>query len=338
MQALLAPKRLMDQHGRPHYGHFDGVVESLALDEFRYFTEMDKPAGTVAQYFNYKQFQFFTLNTQRYIISGAIADIRYLASGFLYVFDIKRNKLVERTWLRPPKIGYHTEPSPFNGHAHIGCASNGLRIHIQQGLWHINIQTPMVSAKLTLTPAQLSLPMSLCTPTAYSGWTYTQKHNGLAVSGKLTVEHEPQPLNQALGSYDFSAGYMRRETSWRWASFNAHTATGVVGANFAAGVNETGANENVFWVDGKRFLVGAMHFEFSRLSPIRPWKIHSACGQVALRFKVVSVRKEQLNLGLLKSNFRQFIGYFDGVLIDEHQQQHVISHQLGLCEDHYAKW
>ncbi len=47
-------------------------------------------------------------------------------------------------------------------------------------------------------------------------------------------------LDHARAGYDFSAGYMRRETSWRWASINAEINSTGIGLNLAAGVNETG--------------------------------------------------------------------------------------------------
>ncbi|NKF49616.1 DUF2804 domain-containing protein [Shewanella sp. WXL01] len=337
----IAPDCLIQADGKPMFGHFDGIVKSLGLEQFDYRNTMDKQASKLAKYFDYKQFQFVTVKTQRYIVSAAIADIRYLGSGFIYVYDIKSQKIVEQSYLRPPTLGYQTTPSPYNGEASIsklGSADKLVRFNLVEGVWQLEINTNKVSASLTLTPPALSLPMSLATPTAYNGWTYTQKHNALQVSGTLTVNDEPQPLNQALASYDFSAGYMRRETSWRWASLNANTEGGVIGLNLAAGVNETGANENVLWVNGQRHLLGQIQFEFDRDDLTSPWQIHAANGQVDLSFHGINQRTEKLDLLLLKSNFRQFIGYFDGKLTDNQGVTYTISQQLGLCEDHYAKW
>lgn len=72
---------------------------------------MDKPVSKWRRYRDYKQFQFVNLVTPDYVIGVAIADIRYLASGFFYLFDIKKNKLIEQQWLKPFNIGYQTQPS-----------------------------------------------------------------------------------------------------------------------------------------------------------------------------------------------------------------------------------
>ncbi len=45
-----------------------------------------------------------SLVTPDYAVGIAIADIRYLASGFCYLFDIKRNALTEQQWLKPCQL------------------------------------------------------------------------------------------------------------------------------------------------------------------------------------------------------------------------------------------
>ncbi|QLE86425.1 DUF2804 domain-containing protein [Shewanella sp. Scap07] len=330
-----APQELITS-GKPEFGHFDGIVKQLAVDKFQYFSEMDTPRSGLAKHFAYKQFQFIAITTPRYMIGVALADIRYVGSSFCYVYDIKANKLVEHNFLRPLGLGYTMTDSPYSGRSSI--AGGKVAFVIEDGLWQLTLNMKHIQADLRLTPLALSLPMAVCTPTGYSGWTYTQKHNGLKVSGTLTIEHEPQPLNQALGGYDFSAGFMRRETSWRWASINGRIADKIIGLNLAAGVNETGSNENVFWVDGERHLLGAVHFEFERHNRDSDWRVFSDDGRVDLQFMPHNCRKEKLNLVLLKSNFRQYIGTFSGTITDTKGCEHQISNVLGLTEDHFAKW
>jgi len=258
----LAPDKLMNTEGQPIFGHFDGVVGDLGVKQFNYFNEMDKPCSWFAKYFDYKQFQFINITTARYIIGVAIADIRYVGSSFCYLYDIEKNKLTETQALKPLSWGMSVSRSPQQGKARIKHRQGKIEFSIKDSLWQLTINTDDIKAELQLNPPPLSLPMSLCTPTGYNGWTYTQKHNGLKVSGRLTIKDEPQPLNFALGGYDFSAGYMRRETSWRWASINAQVEQGVLGLNLAAGVNETGATENVLWINGERHLLPGVKFDF----------------------------------------------------------------------------
>ncbi|AYO17455.1 DUF2804 domain-containing protein [Vibrio owensii] len=323
-------------NGLPQFGHLASIPESLQLDAFQYLNEMDQPASSWRKRFDYKQFQFVAIVTEKYIIGVAIADIRYLASGFCYVFDTETHELVEQQWLKPLNMGYQTQPSSWNSQAYL--ANDAIQFKIEHGLWHIQLSTDLIQADLRLKPESESLPLMLCTPTAYSGWAYTQKHNALAVQGEMSVKGQPQDLTNAVAGYDFSAGYMRRETSWRWASINHHSEDKRIGLNFAAGVNETGHCENVIWIDGERYLMPPVQFEFSRLHQEASWRITSQDKRIDLIFKPKNQRSEKKNFWFLKSNFRQFVGYFSGYVIDGNGIKHELEEVMGLTEDHYAKW
>jgi hypothetical protein len=324
--------------GRPCFGHFDGPVADLGLDTFLLTNDMDAPASGFQRYFGYKQFEFIAIHTPNYLIGLALADIRYLGSGFCYVFDIKKGSLHERHWLRPPKA-YALAPSSVSGSSEMA----GVRIHREDGLWQLGLSLELegltLDADVSLKPLPLSLPMAMCSPTGYSGWTYTQKHNALSITGDLKVNHEPQPLSRALAGYDFSAGYMRRETSWRWASINAMAGDVRLGLNLAAGVNETGSSENVLWLDGVRRHLGPVHFEFDRKAPAGgSWRIWSERDELELLFTPMGCRSEKLNLWLLKSNFRQYLGQFSGWVTDGDGNKLRLDGVNGLTEDHFAKW
>lgn len=331
-----APERLIKTDGQPHYGHFDGIPKQIGVEHFEYLNAMDRRFGAVSKYFHYKQFQFVSIFTPRYTIGIAIADIRYLGSSFCYLYDHQENRLVEQNWLRPLTLDKQITPSCYQGKTSI--AGEKIQFIIDQGRWHIKVNSRHLRLDVALEPQESSLPLSVSTPTGYSGWTYTQKHNGLTLIGTLNIDGETVDLNDAFAGYDFSAGYMRRETSWRWASISAKNAKKVLGLNLAAGVNETGSNENALWVDGKRHLMAPVHFEFKRKQIDAPWRIYSENGQIDLTFTPLNKRSEKLNLWLLKSNFRQFIGNFSGVITDNEGQQHQLDSVVGLTEDHYAKW
>ena len=334
MQTPLNP--FIQANGLPQFGHLASIPESLQLDAFQYLNEMDLPASSWRKRFDYKQFQFVSIVTDKYIIGVAIADIRYLASGFCYVFDTETHELVEQQWLKPFNMGYQTQPSSWNSQAYL--ASDTIQFNIENGLWHIQLSTDLIQADLRLTSEPGSLPLMLCTPTAYSGWTYTQKHNALAIQGQISVRGQPQELANAVAGYDFSAGYMRRETSWRWASINHRREDKSIGLNLAAGVNETGNCENVIWIDGERHLMPPVHFEFSRMHQEASWRITSQDKRIDLIFKPKNQRSEKKNFWFLKSNFLQFVGYFSGYLIDDNGIKHELDEVMGLTEDHYAKW
>ncbi|MFC1235658.1 DUF2804 domain-containing protein [Vibrio sp. F74] len=331
-----APPSIIKQDGRPIFGQFDGIPLKLGVEHFYYTTEMDKRSRKWAKYFHYKQFQFTSIVTEHYVIGLAIADIRYATTAFCYFYDIKQDKLSEVSWIKPLGLASTITNSPSNGITTLD--GEPIKFDIQQQQWRVKINNNAIHADLSLIPHLESLPLSMCTPTGYSGWTYTQKHNALSVVGQLSIDGKTISLEHALASYDFSAGYMRRETSWRWASINTTLEQVKLGLNLAAGVNETGDGENAVWIDGSRHFLGPVHFEFDRSKQEKPWRIYSRDGQVNLTFTVLNKRSEKLNLWLLKSNFRQFIGHFNGTIIDSSGNTYELVNCLGLTEDHFARW
>jgi hypothetical protein len=336
-----APTSIIDAHGKPVFGQFDTIPHQLNIERFDYRNAMDNRANKLQRYFHYKQFQFVSVVTSSHVIGVAIADIRYLGSAFCYVYNIKENRIEEQSWLRPLSLDKVTTSSPFHGDTHI--ARGQILFSINQGKWTAEIKTKQVQAHLEFLSENNSPPLSMATPTGYSGWTYTQKHNALAVSGKLIVDGNDVNLDNALGGYDFSAGYMRRETSWCWASINTHLVDESsqpirLGLNLAAGVNETGTCENALWVNGIKHLLPSVYFEFDRDDITQPWQVYSEDRRIDLTFTPCNKRSEKLNLLVLKSNFRQFIGHFSGSIKDNNGVIHQLDHVLGLTEDHFARW
>ena len=331
-----APYSLIDSNGQPIIGHLDGIPKQLNIENFDYRSSMDSKAAPWQKHFHYKQFQFVSIVTDTHIIGVAIADIRYLGSAFCYLYDIESNKLEECSWLRPLGFDKQVTPSPFEGKTSI--AGQSIAFDIKGKQWRVRLNTKLIKADVTLDPKIDSLPMAMCSPTGYSGWTYTQKHNAVRIIGDIQIKGTSLNLTQALAGYDFSAGYMRRETSWRWASINTQSNGTDIGLNLAAGVNETGGCENVLWVNGTRHLLNPVQFTFSRQDTNFPWQITSQDGRINLIFTPLNNRSEKLNLWLLKSNFRQFIGHFSGSIQDNDGITHQLDGVLGLTEDHFARW
>ncbi|GAB2905260.1 DUF2804 domain-containing protein [Rheinheimera gaetbuli] len=336
-RAALPANPLIGADGQPHFGHFASPVTDLMLPQFDYRTVMDNRASRLARYFHYKQFQFVSLCHADWQIGIAIADIRYAGNSFCYFYNRITQQLDEISQLKPFSIGISMSASPI-----AGTASIAGKQHIQltpEGLnWHIALTGKMLQGQITLTPPPNSLPLALCTPTGYNGWTYTQKHNALQVSGQLQYRNTPLALATALAGYDFSAGYMRRETSWRWGSISAMLPQGSFGLNLAAGVNETGSNENCLWLNGVKQLLPAVKISLNRQQPELPWHYSSDDGNINLRFQPQQCRRERLNLGLLASNFRQYCGNFSGNVTLSNGEKLQLDQIPGLAEDHFARW
>ena len=184
-------------------------------------------------------------------------------------------------------------------------------------------------------------PLVLCTPTGATGWTYTQKAAGLPLSGTIrcplgTFDLAAEGVHAVT---DFTAGYLRRETNWCWASISGRMPTGnTLGLNLSCGVNETRFTENCFWLDGRLEKVHSVAFEPPALPSGTTWRITSNDGKVDLRFQPQWAFGEHLDLWLLASAFDQHFGRYDGLLHLGDGTRVEVRNLPGFLEKHYARW
>ncbi len=333
---LATPTKLIDTKGQAQFGLFEDSVTELNFADFPYRTVMDKVASKLSRHFAAKQFQFVSVCGPDWLLAVAIADIRYASSGFAYFFQ-QGKPTIETGILLPLQMGCQMSESPVKGSASLRQGAISWQLSPSSDKWQLTLKTPEIQAELSLHKAS-QLPLALCAPTAYQGLTYTEKNNALSVSGQLTVASQTVDLTQALGNYDYSAGFMRRETSWRWASLNTWLDGEKLGFNLAAGVNETGLTENALWFEGKRQHLSSAQFQFDRLDSNSVWQIKTLCGEVDLQFTPQFCRQERVQALILASNFRQYVGHFRGELTLLDGRRLTLNNHLGLVEDHYAKW
>lgn len=337
MNPPLPENILIGADGAPRYGYFSSPVTDLHRTAFAYNTVMDKPASALARYLHYKQFQFISICHADWQVGIAIADIRYVASAFCYFYQRNTRQLDEISLLKPFSLGVSMSASPVAGTAHI-AGRQSISITPQGYNWQLVLQGDLLNGELLLHGEDAPQPLALCSPTGYNGWTYTQKHNALRVSGNLLYRGAKLQPEAALAGYDFSAGYMRRETNWRWGSISAVLPQGNFGLNLACGVNETGLNENCLWLNDKMQLLPPVSINLNRQQPDLPWQFSSTDQRIKLNFVPHQCRQERLNLGILASNFRQYCGEFCGEIQLNNGEKLILKQIPGLAEDHFARW
>lgn len=332
-----APTQLIQSNGQPTFGLFDGSIPDFNLQDFIYQNLMDKKASALTRYFHYKQFQFICVTGSDWLLAVAIADIRYANSGFAYLYRFDTKQAISKGLLLPGALGCRMSDSPSAGEAKQDFGAYKVAIKTSATNWQLKIDTKELKANLTIEKAS-QMPLALCAPTGYNGWTYSEKSNALAVSGTVELQGKSQDLTQALAGYDFSAGFMRRQTSWRWASISAVVEGKAFGLNMAAGVNETGLCENALWFNGQIQHLSPACFVFDRKDDTKVWQVSSLCGEVQLEFQPLYCRQEKVNIGLLASNFRQYVGLYSGFVVLQNGSKLQLNSVKGLAEDHYAKW
>ena len=342
--ATESARRLIGSDGKVRLGIFDAPIDEVNHRDFVFRDPFGKPRGRLARHFGFHQLQFLGGLSERLVFGCAIVDTRYVSTAFVYGYDPVTRKRAERSVTRPLGLGVRCTDTPEVGTAtfagggarfamHADAAPRGRRLVVDAG--------PIAIDATFSEEAPPMEPMRICTRAGATGWVYARKTAGLGMSGTLRWDDTSFDLGaiDIYGHHDWSAGFMRPETFWNWGCLAGRTADGrIAGLNVSCGVNETSVTENCFWVDGRLHKVDTVAFDYDQRDLMRPWRLRSADGRVALDFEPAGMHVERLNAFVLATNFHQLFGRFTGTLTTAAGERIAITSMLGFCEDHYAKW
>lgn len=334
---------LIKKNGQPSFGVFADSVGEINHMDYDLRNAMDKRLSKLAKRFKYNQFQFIGFTSPELIVGIAIVDLKFASNCFVYAYQPTTEKFEEFSFIQPFAINTTMSPRPNDGAASFVKSGNKITInatHVPR-LRSVNVELANgFKVDAIIDESANYDPLAVCTRAGYTGWVFTQKATALVCNGSVTWGEELFDLEKvgALASVDWSAGYMRRETSWNWASLSCKLADGRrLGFNLAAGVNETGFSENGLWINGTLHKVDMVDFRFDRYHPNHAWAMRSNDGIIDIHFEPAGQRKEKMNLVVAASNFTQHFGRFYGEINLNGESIH-LDGVWGFTEDHYAKW
>lgn len=337
---------LIAADGQPRLGYFEQTPSVINIDDFTYRNPMGGRQWPGRKWLDCNQFQYIGLISDELLIGCALGDIRYLGFAFAYTYQPATGELTEFSSKVPLGRGISLTKRPLDGTGRFTSGGNTISISADINPRIVALDVDLksglrVRAMFNLDDEPRSQPMALCTRTAANGWTFTQKIAGVRATGHAGGSFGEVDLAEigAFAHYDYTVGYLRRETFWNWACFSGEADGRVVGLNLSCGVNETSYSENCLWVDGALVPVGLARFDYDRARPhVGHWTVTTADGAVDLMFEPEGVHEEKVNVLLVASNFKQVFGRFSGVLRTGDAGVIEIKDQYGFVEDQYAKW
>lgn len=321
----------------PSYGLFAETIDIINYQDYIYRHPLGKAVSPWKRNFAFKQFQFFGVSSEEWIIGCAIADLKYLTAAFYYRYHIPTHHFHHFSYKQPFNFELRTDVMPEHGEWSFGQGKTSFSMRAHGKSRSLEVYLPDSEYLNLSLYEEATDPLRLCTRTGINGWTYTQKNAGLTVSGELSCSLGKIDLQHTLGQHDWSAGFMRRETFWNWAALNSKNSHGRFGLNVSAGVNETSYSENCYWLNGKRYPLNNVDFSYSRQNLLTPWEITTQDKRLNLRFTPLGRHHERINAILIASHFQQLYGHFYGTLILENGQVLQVE-DVGFVEEHYAKW
>ena len=337
--------RLVDPTGTVRLGIFAEPIDEVNHRDFELLNPFGKRVGALRRRFAFNQFQFLGALCDAVVFGCAIADVKYAGTAFVYVYEPRTQRFREHSFQRPLALGVHFDQWPERGTASFRVGQNHVEMSAsvspRQRLLRVRLARGIsIDAVFSEVDPPLQ-PLWICTPTGATGWVYARKTAGQAVSGTLQYDGTTVDLAAAgaRGHHDWTAGYMRRDTFWKWGCLAGRVADGrVVGLNVSCGVNETSFTENCFWVDGELHKVDTVYFAHDRRDLMQPWRITSFDRRVQLEFHPEGSHKENINAWIVASNFTQLVGRYHGSLQTAAGDRLMIDNLLGYAERHYARW
>ena len=342
----MVKSKLIDCHGQAEFGVFPDGVECINYLDFDLRNAMGKPKSFFAKKLKFNQFQFISFTSEQLMIGLAIVDLKIASNCFIYLYDPKSQHFEEFSFTNLFALKTQIDSNPKNGNAYFEKGENRIEISViastQKRVVRVNLKSGL-QIHAEINESVNYQPLAVCTRAGFTGFHFTQKSAALLCSGSVEWQGKRILLEEinALASVDWSAGYMRRETSWNWGSLACILADGRrLGFNLAAGVVETSFTENALWLDGALHKIDMVDFQFQRYSNDKSdnrWQLRSNDGKINLMFEPVGLRQDKTNLLIIASNFTQHFGRFYGQITLENEVI-TLNGEWGFTEDHYAKW
>jgi hypothetical protein len=144
-------------------------------------------------------------------------------------------------------------------------------------------------------------------------------------------------LDGGLGGVDFTLGFLARRTAWRWAFALGRTRSAErVALNLVQGF--VGPAECAVWVNGELYGVSGGVIDYDEKSPLAPWHVRTAEGELDLRFEPGALHAEDHDFKVVASRFIQPAGSFSGTVCFPGREPLELDRVLGVVEDQSVVW
>jgi len=338
----------------------------------------NSPLATVerlARRMQLKQWIYLSVVTEKLLFACAVVDIGYIGSAFAYVVDRASGDKYEYSTLCPGAHGVTVAANSLSGVSCIEKAGFGRIVVLNddgsgkrrvelaldgtlgKGSMGKGSKPPLRASIDILDPGDDPAPVVVVEQSEPGCFLYTHKNYGLPAQGHVSCGpiDDSFELGKGLAGFDYNRGYRPRETYWNWAAACGHSVAGErVGFNLTAHRPWEGAGANAhsgashskkadaldcaLWLGSRCEKLTRVEFDYDPSDLMSSWHIHDDEGLVDLRFNPLGKRAEDVDFGVVVSQFHQPYGTFVGTLRDRDGRQHELSQVFGVTEQHFARW
>ena len=337
--------KIISENNKVNYGMIDEPID-YNKDLFVLKSIFNKTTSPFLQKYHYHQFNYLGIVNDEYAIGIATIDLTFAYSIFSFVYKFNEG-IVFKTEITKIIKGknFVFEHNPENYLLEYKDKKNSLLILHSKEKGELDIHLNFNSKFILNGTLDFSLennPLRVLNPTIPTRWSFTEKKAPLhfnsldcAINGKaIQLEKGKTSL-----CYDWTGGFLRRETCWYWAMLSGITTKKkLLGANLASLVNESFYPENAVWIDDERTTFNRIIFDFNQNNPMEPWHIFSPNNDIDLIFAPQgSYSRKFSSPVILKTNFNQYIGHYFGT-IKVNKEKHLIKDVPGFSEVQVSLW
>ena len=338
---------IIGENNKVNYGCIDEPV-NFNYKDFSLRNFFDSEISGLRKKFAFHTFNYIGIITDDFLVGIAAIELGYMQNVFAYIYHYKEGKIYEYNAKAPSwgPLSFPADPDEYPIHWKKGNTTLIINKSHKNKILSINTDFEGIFQVQAEFPYSLKThqPLRVLNPSEPTRWTFTEKCSPLQPKTlSIIFNGEPLAFNKARTTalYDWSGGYMRRDTNWYWAAFSGITddkKKTSIGLNLAALVNESIYSENAFWINNIRTRTAQCIWDFNPADPYEPWHIWDEDGKVDISFFPEGERSENINLKILKTKFRQFIGTFEGTLHPDKGKPVNFTGIHGFTELHRAKW
>lgn len=339
--------KIIGENNKVNYGCIDEPIE-WNYEEFKLLDFFNKEITGFKKNFAYHQFNYIGITAGKYIVGFATVDLGYLKNVFGFIYAKDQGVILEsddKCLGFSKKMNFPRNPDNYLTTFKSGKTSVQVEKSHDKGMLSIdcNFKDRLKFKGSFPFSIESHQPLRVLNPNVPTRFTYTEKCSPLIANDfelSLDGNHLEFETDNVTAIYDWSGGYLRRETNWYWTAFGAILPDKTsIGANFAAFTNETYFSENAFWIDHIRTRVPRVLYDFNEQEPYQTWHVYDESGLVDLIFTPEGERNDKINGGpLVKTIFRQFVGSFDGFFKPIDGEKVEFKDVKGFCEIHRAIW
>ncbi len=325
-----APSSFLDAHTRrPAYGAYVGRLPALG-----------SLCGSLADdLVRRKRWVWACLSAEDVFLAFAVVRTGYAASAFVSVLDTRRFQLEDCAWTGPPLLGRVTDDVHAAGLV-ARFAAPRVCLEVSRARKEGGLDVRLRSKRLALEVDAVMLeadappPLAVIADLGSGDVDATEKRALMTLRGHARVGHRRIMLDGGRGGYDYTQGLLPRRTRWRWAYGVGTTSRGdPIAWNLTAGF--VGEAECAVFDRGGVHGVAEPVIAYDEARPDGPWSVRGS--GIDLTFRVAGVHAERRRLGLLRTDFLQPAGTFDGT-VEVGGRVHVVRDLPGVVEDQDVLW